>query len=178
VRPEEHALWREVARTAKPFPGRRLDEPAPANAEPVRKAPLRKAAMPAPAPHPVAAATPKAPPLAPLDKRMRTRLARGSVEIDSRIDLHGLTQQQAHERLARFIAAAQARGDRLVLVVTGKGKRQQDEPFAPERGILRRSVPHWLAAPDLRRAVVGFEEAHPVHGGVGALYVRIRRPRQ
>ena len=64
----------------------------------------------------------------------------------------------------------------MVLVITGKGK-PADEGRSGERGVLRRMVPHWLAAPDLRTIVVGFEEAAPNHGGGGALYVRIRRQR-
>ena len=59
-------------------------------------------------------------------------------------------------------------------VVTGKGGPTYDDAFS-ERGVLRRSVPHWLRAPELRTVVLGFEEAARHHGGAGALYVRLRR---
>jgi DNA-nicking Smr family endonuclease len=91
-------------------------------------------------------------------------VARGRTEIDGRLDLHGLTLERARTRLAGFLASAQARGAVLVLVITGKS------------GALRREVPHWLALPELRSLVVGFEEAAPGHGGGGALYVRVRKP--
>jgi DNA-nicking Smr family endonuclease len=62
-------------------------------------------------------------------------------------------------------------------VVTGKGARGAErDPFS-ERGVLRRLVPQWLKAPEFRNLVVGFEAAHVGHGGVGALYVQLRRRR-
>src|SRR6185437_14768111 len=103
--------------------------------------------------------------LAPLGRRMRQRVARGREAIDARMDLHGLTQAEAHAALSRFLYAASARGARLVLVITGKGGRG-----GGERGVLRRQVPHWLALPDMRELVIGFEDAHIAHGGEGALY--------
>jgi DNA-nicking Smr family endonuclease len=100
---------------------------------------------------------------------MRQRVARGREPIDARMDLHGLTQAEAHAALARFLRSASARGARLVLVITGKGERDG------KRGVLRRQVPHWLALPEFREWVIGFEDAHMAHGGEGALYVRLRR---
>ena len=105
---------------------------------------------------------------------MRSRVARGSVAIDRRIDLHGLTQLAAERRLDTFLHDAQAEGAKVVLVITGKGKAA-DDAREGERGVLRRMVPHWLAAPSLRAVVIGFEEAARNHGGGGALYGRIRR---
>jgi DNA-nicking Smr family endonuclease len=110
------------------------------------------------------------PPLAPLGRRMRTRVARGKEAIDARIDLHGLTQAQAHSALLHFLRNAQARDARLLLVITGKGR-------GSEPGVLRRQVPQWLGLPEFRSLVVGFEDAHIAHGGEGALYVRLRRTR-
>jgi DNA-nicking Smr family endonuclease len=127
----------------------------------------------APAPRPKAP-----PPLAPLDKRLMRRLARGRSAIDRSIDLHGMTQAEAHDALRGFLAGAHARGDRLVVVVTGKGAaraRGPESSWDEAPGVLRRSVPHWLHAPDLRAIVLGFEEAGRTHGGAGALYVRLRR---
>jgi DNA-nicking Smr family endonuclease len=117
-------------------------------------------------------------PLAPLERRMRQRIARGRVEIDATVDLHGLRQDQAHATLLRFLARARQNHARVVLVVTGKGRSASAaEDNWAERGILRRMVPIWLAAPDLRHIVLGFEEATLTHGGSGALYVRLRGQR-
>jgi DNA-nicking Smr family endonuclease len=104
---------------------------------------------------------------------MKQRVARGKDEIDGRLDLHGLTQSEAHAALLRFLRTASSRGARLVLVITGKGARAAEG----ERGVLKRQVPHWLAQPEFRALVIGFEDAHIAHGGEGALYVRVRRLR-
>ncbi len=105
---------------------------------------------------------------------MRQRVARGKEAIDARLDLHGLTQSEAHAALLRFLRQASAREARLVLVITGKGVRGEG---AGERGVLKRQVPHWLALPEFRSLVIGFEDAGVKHGGAGALYVRLRRMR-
>jgi DNA-nicking Smr family endonuclease len=113
------------------------------------------------------------PPLTTLGRRLRTRVARGKDAIDGRLDLHGLTQSEAHRALLRFLRAAAARDARLVLVITGKGGRGEGE-----RGILKRQVPQWLGLPEFRALIVGFEQAHVAHGGEGALYIRLRRTRR
>lgn len=114
------------------------------------------------------------PSLARLDHRTKRRLVRGVIAIDERLDLHGATQEAAHSILRGFLATARARGARIVLVITGKGKGGADPH---DRGVLRRAVPHWLSEPSLREVVLGFEEAHLAHGGAGAIYVRLRRAR-
>ncbi len=173
---EERALWKTVTRSVA-----RL-RPAESAAEPEAE----PSPVPPPAPKPAAAlpqlarpSKPKPPPLAPLEKRMKQRVARGREPIDARIDLHGLTQDRAHDALARFVRHAQARGAKLVLVITGKGSRdmgsRENDAFVGERGVLRRLVPLWLGLPEFRGAVIGFEPAHKTHGGEGALYIRIRR---
>ena len=112
-------------------------------------------------------------PLAPLARRERQRLSRGHSPIDARMDLHGLTQAQAHRALLDFLRRMQGEGAKFVLVITGTGARGSDG----ERGVLRRQVPLWLGLPEFRPYVVGFESAHTAHGGAGALYVRLRRGR-
>jgi DNA-nicking Smr family endonuclease len=88
-----------------------------------------------------------------------------------------MTQREAHVALLNFLGRAQADGVRTALIVTGKGGGRNDYDGPSERGVLRRQVPMWLALPDFRTFVVGFEDAHIGHGGQGALYVRLRRPR-
>jgi len=136
-----------------------------AHAEPSPPAKMVRMAKPA--------APPSPPPLAPLGRRERSQLSRGRKQIDARLDLHGMTQLRAHRVLQDFLHRAHADGLSFVLVITGKGKTGAES----ERGVLRRAVPQWLALPEFRAMVVGFEEAHIGHGGEGALYVRIRRAR-
>jgi DNA-nicking Smr family endonuclease len=173
---EEIDLWIAVAKSVARRKGAKL--PSPRRVEP----PPVAAAVAAPEPEKRRAnPTPKAappPPLAPLERRLKKQLARGRSAIDQSIDLHGMTQAEAHQALRGFLLYAQAQGDRLVLVVTGKGapkaKGFESSGF-DEPGVLRRIVPHWLHAADLRGIVIGFEEAGRAHGGSGALYVRLRR---
>jgi DNA-nicking Smr family endonuclease len=170
---EEIELWIAVAKSVSRRKGAAL--PAPRKARPAPSAPTARDAEAARVAPPPRAKAPPA--LAPLDKRLMRRLARGRSAVDRSIDLHGMTQAEAHDALRGFLAGAQARGDRLVVVVTGKGAARASGPESWDEapGVLRRSVPHWLHAPDLRAIVLGFEEAGRAHGGAGALYVRLRR---
>ncbi len=119
---------------------------------------------------------PRLPPLSPLNKKERKKVVRGGKGyLDARIDLHGLTQYEAHQRLTSFIYQSQAMGFSVVLVITGKGMDSSHSPYGDDRGVLRRMVPQWLSLPDMRSCVVGFDQAHVSHGGSGALYVRIRK---
>ena len=87
-----------------------------------------------------------------------------------------MNQAEAHQALRGFLRHSQARGAKLVIVVTGKGgPLDEPGPSARSAGVLRRLAPHWLREPDLRAIVLGFEEAGRAHGGSGALYVRLRR---
>jgi len=140
--------------------------------KPAKQAAKQPAVKPTPVPSPPPPA-PALPPLAPLERRVRTALRRGSRSVDASIDLHGMRQAEAHAALIGFLHRSRAAGHAVVLVVTGKGGAGGDA-YA-ERGVLRRSVPHWLRLPELRPLVVGFEEAAHHHGGGGALYIRLRR---
>jgi DNA-nicking Smr family endonuclease len=172
---EEH-LWSVVAHTVKPLrrgkmmvTAARHKAVSPDIARPAKKRAAVDPAVTAPRPRPASAT----PPIS-IARREKQQLARGHAAIDARIDLHGMTQVQAHSALLRFLHRAQASGAKFVLVITGKGA-----PNAPrgERGVLRQQVPLWLALPELRACVLGFDIAHVGHGGEGALYVRLRRAR-
>ncbi len=123
------------------------------------------------------------PAAAGLDGATAQRLKRGKLEPESRLDLHGLTEAQAYRALVTFLRGAHARGLRLLLVVTGKGRPvPEDRPFdlellARSRGVLRTLVPRWLCEPELARFIAKTEEAHRRHGGGGALYVYLRKKR-
>jgi DNA-nicking Smr family endonuclease len=169
---DERVLWSTVTRSIAPLRegvGEPDIETEPAAAEKPRPAARKPKPIAMPAPPP---AKPAPPSLTPLGRRMRQRVARGKEAIDARLDLHGLTQSEAHAALLHFLRKASAREARLVLVITGKGARGDGE-----RGVLKRRVPHWLALPEFRSFVIGYEDAHVAHGGEGALYVRLRRMR-
>ncbi|MBP9047717.1 MAG: Smr/MutS family protein [Tabrizicola sp.] len=185
--PEESDLWRTVARTARSLHSPPIHLPDPS---------------PAPEPAPLAPAKPRLSPfllgekhrkpeqrdLAPtlpdllgqtalrMDAGTHAKMTRGKLHPEARIDLHGLTLAEAHPELIRFILNAQSQGLRLVLVITGKGKRRDDTGPIPQRvGALRHQVPHWLHLPPLGPAVLQVSEAHLKHGGGGAYYVYLRK---
>ncbi|GIK97991.1 MAG: smr protein/Muts2-like [Alphaproteobacteria bacterium] len=181
--PAELELWRSVLRDTVPLPGRSLPVLPP---EPGVAASLELPAVPLKRPRGRAAATadapsPVSPPPAPLelggtagmDKRQAARLKRGRTAIDARIDLHGMTQAEAHRRLDAFIEASAAAGRRCVLVITGKGLTS--EMSGRGSGVLREAVPRWLNEPPLRPRILAVTHAQPQHGGHGALYVLLRR---
>lgn len=162
---EERELWEKLRRSVRPLrPVAAADKPPPQSDDEFSATARRAQSSSAPTP-----ARP-APPLAALEERTRRRLSRGLLELDARIDLHGMRQERAFAALISFLRHAQARGDRLVLVITGKGRAGEEG-----RGVLREAVPSWLARREFRALVVGFEEAGRRHGGAGALYVRLRR---
>ncbi len=193
VKPDELELWTQVARTAeqlhpeKKNDFKRIIEKPEAAAAPVpdapspipafkigeRGTPLRsQSAMP-----PSVSERLTAEPVQ-MDRKKHVRLQRGKLKPEARIDLHGMTLDQAHPALLRFILSSQSQGRRLVLVITGKGQR--DDPYDPiprRRGVLKQQVPQWLKMAPVAQAVLQVTEAHIRHGGEGAYYVYLRRNR-
>ena len=113
-----------------------------------------------------------------MDSKAFVKLKRGKLVPEGRIDLHGMTLAQAHPTLIGFILSAHAGGKRLVLVITGKGKLRDDfAPMPARQGILRHQVPQWLAMAPVGPLVMQIAPAHISHGGEGAYYVYLRRPR-
>jgi DNA-nicking Smr family endonuclease len=167
---EDLRLWSVVAATVRPLRPAPYPPAPPAPASPQTVAPKPAAASRVPA-HPPAAPPPKPrpprPPPADLEPGRHHRLARGRELLAARIDLHGLTHDQARAALTGFIERSVAQDWRAVLVITGKG--------AQGDGVLRRRVPDWLAEPPIRQHVAGVSEAHRRHGGEGALYVALKR---
>jgi DNA-nicking Smr family endonuclease len=164
--PAEVELWRRAMAEAEPL----ADNPRATGPVPAARA-LGGAPQVARAPkasHPPAALDPQRP--IGIDRRSWLRLKRGQVVIEQTVDLHGLTQEQAHDRLGRFLTDAQRAGLRCVLVVTGKGLLHG--------GVLRHMVPRWLNEGANRERVLAFAPAQPKHGGAGALYLLIRRARE
>lgn len=189
----ERDLWQAFTTNIKPLDAKgRVPEIMP----PIHKAPL--SAPPKTAAHPAkspggkklgavpASAKPKPdvkPQTAQIAPKELRRIGKGRTSIDARIDLHGMRQNEAYTAMRIFLQRSIAKGHRLVLIITGKGKPTSDtEAFGPfvhegtgSRGILRRKVPLWLEQPEFRSIVVSYTTAHIRHGGEGALYVQLRR---
>ncbi len=105
-----------------------------------------------------------------MDLNTTRKIHKGKLAINGRIDLHGLTQDEAWQALYMRIENAYYSRQKILLVITGKGDRG--------RGVLRENVPQWLAGPPFNLMVSEFGTSHASHGGSGALYVRIRRKPQ
>ncbi len=171
-RGDDAALWEFVTRSVTPIAKKPKIAPLPAknppktavkpskNHEILIKAPPR---LPKPAAPPVPQAAGKG-----FDRSTATKLKKGRLEIEGRIDLHGMTQDGAHHALTRFIRNAARSQKRTLLVITGKGRLGG--------GILRRAVPMWLQDGDCSALVLAVTPAAPKDGGDGALYVRLRKP--
>ena len=190
LRPEEQALWAEVARSANPLHSDYKPKTTDTSAKPLPKTPA-----PAPKPsiepfevgaraktrlpsHDLRPALSKEVASAPrvMDKNAYRQMQRGKLKPEGRIDLHGMTVSHAHGALTAFVLSSHAAGKRLVLVITGKGRVSDDDSPIPTRtGILRHQVPHWLSLPPLAGIVLQVAEAHQRHGGSGAFYVYLRR---
>ena len=165
---EDRILWEKVARTTRPMKGKALPVVDHFETESMddllSTAPLpEKPAQPKPS----KPKTPQSP--VRLDEPTHRKIAKGKLDLGARIDLHGMTQGEAHTLLHAFVHRAHAQGLRHVLVITGKGSSFRSD------GILRQAVPHWFATPIFRPYVSAYEDAARHHGGTGALYVRLRR---
>ena len=166
LKPDEVKVWGMVASTVHPLPGRGVPK-----VEGDAGAAVTPSHLPAPKTTP---APSKRPPsvkprkgLDDIEPNRRHRIARAREEITARLDLHGLTQDNAKAVLEGFLHRAYAEGSRAVLVITGKGVQGD--------GILKRMTPQWLGAPHLSHIVAGISDAARHHGGAGALYVALKR---
>ena len=160
------ALWKAVTGDVQRLPGQEYAaEEALGQAEAPRPQIRETVTIPREKPPERPASRPNG-----LDKRTDERLRRGQMEIEARLDLHGMTQEEAYEALGRFIEAAYAAGRRCVLVITGKGRGG-----AP--GVLKSRVPDWLREEKLAAVILQTHCARPQDGGGGALYVLLRRQR-
>lgn len=161
---DEAELWRAAleVKSSSDFRGR-SEEADKKQARSLPDPSTRKEKDPGNAPKPALSAVL----LSHLDKPSLMRIRRGSVSIEATLDLHSHSKASAHLAVLRFIADARERGLRLVLVITGKGRKGG--------GALREEFPRWLSESPLREAIIAYDNASPRHGGEGAWYVRIRK---
>jgi DNA-nicking Smr family endonuclease len=157
----ERALWGTVTRDVRPLGAIAMWQPEAPPPEPVQPPEIDS--------KPPAEAKPRTP--GPVDRGTLGRLKSGQVEIDARIDLHGMDQRAAFAALMGFVDVSVRTGRRALLVITGKGSA------ASGGGILRRSAPDWLNASPFAQRILAMAPAHVRHGGAGAFYVLLRRRR-
>jgi DNA-nicking Smr family endonuclease len=168
---EERELWHRATRDVAPLAGRPRQHPIE-RPPPVIGRSENGLLVTASTASKSTKASAEAPPIdsfAGVDRATAERVKRGRYEIEARLDLHGMTQEEAHRALRGFITAARSAGRRCVLVITGNGRLSG--------GVLKTAVPRWLAEPELRHHVLGIATARPPHGGGGALYLLLRRAR-
>lgn len=186
---DERALWERVAATVRPLPGRAppVDLAADPENPPSLAAAPRKSAGPQKARVPAAAPGPAAPVGETLDGQWDRRIASGRLVPDRVVDLHGMGVEQARRALYAAVARADRQGERVLLIITGKGSRPGPAPadlmpgltlpHAPTRGAIRAQLPRWLGEEGLSARIAAVRRAHPRHGGDGAAYIVLRRRR-
>ena len=179
---DDTALWEKVTQSVTALPSRTKrpaivvparSGAADAAAPPAEKTKTSVQMSPPVSPWPQKAITPPADlrlgERSGIDRSNARRLQRGQMQIEDKLDLHGLSQDQAHQNLIRFINRAVQQNLRHVLVITGKGRDGQ--------GVLRQQVPKWLKDAPLAAHINAISNAQPQDGGTGALYIRLKRRR-
>ena len=178
---QERELFESAMHDSEPIKksSRPRKKPSPAPQSPSAKTQMAKKVQETPAPPAAARHT------IGIDGNTADRLRRGQMEPQARLDLHGLSERDAHRALVTFVRAARVRKLRLLLIVTGKGADQKRKAAAESafelgldmrmRGVLRRLTPRWLGERGLAEMVADVREAHRRHGGSGALYVYLRK---
>lgn len=186
---DDAGLWQHITSNIRPLKGRAkkripiapmIDPPAPSPRAPEPR--LKSVAIGDNVPpRPAVSVTPALEPgiAAGIDRNTFQKFRSGQMSIDGTLDLHGMTQPEAHDALIRYIGASYRMGRRCLIVVTGKGQRSADADnfLHGGRGVLQRAVPKWLNQLDLRPMILAIAHAQPKHGGAGALYVLLRRQR-
>lgn len=175
--PDDDQLWRAVTQGVERLKQQRSKAISSTPAVVAPRTPERIAPLPSGKLSPIPTSSKRSPTPPPLvmgqgtgvDKRTVQRLKRGRLAIEARLDLHGLTQSEAHARLDSFLETSQDRGLRSVLVITGKGR------ISREGGVLRRMVPQWLNTSPNRERVLTMSQSQPKDGGSGAIYLLIKK---
>ena len=168
---EERELWRGAMRDVKAWREADSEQEEPPPPAPETQKPARRMTS---KPTRTTVADTAKPMLVPgavigVDRRLADRLKRGRLPIDATLDLHGMTQSEAHAAVQAFVARSIERGRRTLLIVTGKGRRENGG------GVLKSALPRWLNEAPLREGILALAQARPEHGGSGAFYLLLRR---
>ncbi|OJY69646.1 MAG: DNA mismatch repair protein MutS [Sphingobium sp. 66-54] len=182
--PEERALWRTLTRTVTPLRRARPRPETEAEAQPppqpealaeLLEKPRIKGRVPPARPAPPLPAPAAPAPVPVLDGSWEKRIRGGRLSPDISVDLHGLTLAAAHLRLERLLGDAVRQGWRVLLVVTGRPRPAPAPGEARRRGAIRAEIGDWLARSAHAGRIASVRQAHPRHGGDGALYIILRR---
>lgn len=177
---DDNNLWAKLAQTVQQTPSNRrhhtqLSSPGAkppsvsGKAKPLKQLSPHLAKQAAPTTRQTEIADLRQDRVAGIDRRTAKRMHAGKIAIDATLDLHGLTQTQAHQKLLRFIETAIQNNHRMLLVITGKGQSGH--------GILRSKLPQWLKQPPLNSYINAIDHAVQRDGGTGAYYIKLRRGR-
>lgn len=190
LRPDEAALWQQVARTTTPLSEKPVANPLIQSTKPKKPVIAPNKPIPAfeigsktstaPMRHDLSPSLSRRAEATPLrmNKRTFSRMKRGKESPEGRIDLHGMTVAAAHVALSAYLLRSFSEGKRLVLVITGKGRLGTDSgPIPTPKGVLRHQLPDWVSRPPLNQIVLQIAQAHQRHGGGGAYYVYLSRNR-
>ena len=113
-----------------------------------------------------------------IHRRLEQKMSRGQIKIDSTLDLHGMTQEEAKNATVNFVRMAKKNNLNIVLIITGKGlsKGNTNDEYRTryERGVLNQNLPNWLKLPQIRDDINGYKYANTRHGGEGAYYILLK----
>tara|TARA_B100000941_G_scaffold102763_2_gene71932 strand:+ start:641 stop:1252 length:612 start_codon:yes stop_codon:yes gene_type:complete len=113
-----------------------------------------------------------------IHRRLEQKMLRGQIKIDSTLDLHGMTQEEAKDATVNFVKMAKKNNLNIVLIITGKGisKDNKDDGYRNRyaRGVLNQNLPNWLKLPQIRNDINGYRYANIRHGGEGAYYILLK----
>ncbi len=175
--PDEQALWRRVVDTVKPMPGMKLpavpvaaEKSGAANKAAAVKATLKTSVSQGLRGGDNAAGVATS----ILDSHWDRRFHKGAVIPDVSVDLHGQGLAGAHTRLDHALDQAIRQKLRVLLLVTGKA-RAHDRASGAGRGAIAAVVRDWLAASRHASNIAAVRQAHPRHGGDGALYIVLKK---
>ena len=176
--PEESALWQRVTATVRPI-ARRAANAAGPTADTAPTPAQKRGRVPPPRVPPATPVAQQKPLADSLDGGWDRRLRRGAAQPDRTIDLHGHTLDSARRLLDKALDQALAEDVRVLLLITGKPPRESDlgQDGRPRRGLIRASIGNWLQSSRHAGRIAAVRNAHPRHGGAGALYIILRRER-
>ncbi len=167
---DEQAIWNALTRSVHPLrPHPRCESISE------RAVPATVGRSQSPAPSPPAAITSPRVPATVLDTSWERRIRNGTISPDITIDLHGHSLSSAHARLNQALSSALMRDHRILLIITGKPPKVSGPAQQTRRGAIRGEIGHWLETSPYADRIASVRQAHPRHGGSGAIYIILRR---
>ena len=85
---------------------------------------------------------------------------------ETKIDLHGMTMQEAHDEVLYFLESCYNNNVREVIVITGHGDGETS---------IKREFQFWVNKPEFAKHIISYNIADRRRGGEGAFIVRIKK---